>query len=834
MNLWFALLFSLAVAAPFAKGEDETWWAFRPLVDDEIPKASGWAKTPIDSYIEHDLKQRQLGPNPAASRRDFIRRVTYDLLGMPPSADQVAAFEAEESINAEERLMDRLLASPHFGEQWGRHWLDVIRFGESRGFEVNPLIDNAWPFRDYIVRSFNDDKPYDQLVREHLAGDVIGNGDPEIEVGTGFLVAGPDDLVGNQDPLAQAQIRANTLDDIVGATSSAFLGLTVSCARCHDHKFDPIEQADYYRMQATFAGVHHGERVLATKDELAVYERERAPILKEQQHWQTQLTEEEERLLASVELPKSFPLPAPSHYITEDRFDPVKLKLVRLTIHNAEQNASSPAGSKVDEIEVWTAGEELRNVAREAKVTASSKIAADNPAAYGPQWVNDGKFGQHWITDSNAVLTLTWDDPVLVNRVLLSSDRPRNLSPTHGERRFIGDYQLDVSTDGVRWTTVTRENARPPISDAHARQRRLRLAMNPEAAKTLRGIRSSLARVRVRLRAIPAPRTAWAGVFSEPAKPAYLMKRGDPAQRGPEIAPASLTTLQSTSARYELPLQAPEAERRRALSEWLVQADNPLTPRVLANRLWYYHFGTGIVDTPSDFGNMGGRPSHPELLDFLAKRLHDYQWYMKPMHRLILTSAVYQQSSARREEASAVDAQARLLWRFPPRRLRGEEVRDTLLTVANQLDKRQGGPGFRLYQYLRDNVATYVPLERPGAETYRRAVYHQNARAAPVDVLSDFDAPDCALVTPRRVTTTTPLQALTLMNHGFLLDQAALFAQVLSGRTPTEQVHQAFSQAFQRKPEEDELRAAIQLLKIHGGEAFCRALLNANELIYLD
>ena len=825
---------SVAVAAPFAKGESETWWAFRPLRDYSTPKASEWAKTPIDSYIEYELKQSQLVPNPVADRRDFIRRVSYDLLGLPPSAELVTSFEADESLNVEERLIDRLLASPHFGEQWGRHWLDVVRFGESRGFEVNPLIENAWPFRDYIIRSFNDDKPYDHLVREHLAGDVIGAGDPEIEVGTGFLVAGPDDLVGNQDPKAQAQIRANTLDDIVGATSSAFLGLTVSCARCHDHKFDPIEQADYYRMQATFAGVHHGERVVATEGEVALYEQNRAPILKEQEYWQRRLAEEEKRILDSVELPKSFLLPRPSHYGTEDSFDPVMAKSVRLTVHNSELNASSPAGSKVDEIEVWTEGREPRNVALEAEVRATSKIAVDNPAAYGPQWVNDGKFGQHWITDGNAVLTLTWGEPVRVSRVLLSSDRPRNLDPTHGERRFIGDYRLDVSLDGMSWTPVTRVNDRPPVSDAHARQRRLRLAMNPQSAKALREIGSKLAQARARLRAIPAPKIAWAGVFSQPATPAYLMKRGDPAQRGAEIAPASLTTLQSTTARYSLPLEAPEAERRRALAEWIVQTDNPLTPRVLANRLWYYHFGTGIVDTPSDFGHMGGKPSHPQLLDFLATRLYGYQWHMKPLHRLILTSAVYQQSSERRKEALSVDAQARLLWRFPPRRLRGEEVRDTLLMATGQLDKRQGGPGFRLYKYLRDNVATYVPLERPGAETYRRAVYHQNARAAPVDVLSDFDAPDCALVTPRRVTTTTPLQALTLMNHGFLLDQAALFAQILFGRTPTEQVREAFSRAFQRQPEEDELRGGLDLLEAHGAEAFCRVLLNANELIYLD
>jgi hypothetical protein len=816
---------------------DLSWWAFQPLAKATVPLAEphgDWPRTPVDGFILPQLTEKQLAPNELADRRTLIRRLSYDLLGLPPTAEQVAAFESDQSPNAYERLVDRLLASPRFGEQWGRHWLDVIRFGESRGLEVNPIIDNAWPFRDYVIQSFNEDKPFDRLVREHLAGDVIGKGQPEVEVGTGFLVAGPDDLVGNQDPAAQAQIRANTLDDIVGATGSAFLGMTINCARCHDHKFDPILQADYYRMQSAFDGVHHGERPIATEEEQKAHEEARRPILAMLEPLQEERQRITKRIVQRTQLPDSYPLPKPHHYLTENRFEPIMAQEVRLTLFSSEQNANSPGGCKIDEFEVWSIGPKRMNIALTATAHATSKIAADNPGAYGPQWVNDGDFGRHWIPDGKGILTLKLKKPERVDHIVFSSDRPKDLAPDHGERRFIGDYQIDISMDGKKWTTVARPNDRPPLSDGHARSRKIRLGTTKEEKLTRQRLDQKIAQVNAQLQAIPPLPTAWAGNFSQPGKPTYLMRGGDPGRIGPDIAPASLSMLAPVAKGYEMPMAAPESERRLALAAWMVQEDNPLTPRVLVNRLWHYHFGTGIVDTPSDFGFMGGRPTHPELLDWLATRLRDYQWQMKPLHRLMVTSAVYRQSSKHREEAFSQDAQARSLWRFPPRRLRGEEIRDTLLTVSGQLDERMGGPGFRLYQYLRDNVATYVPLDQHGPETYRRAVYHQNVRAAPVDFLTDFDTPDCALVAPRRVTTTTPLQALTFMNHGFLLDQAALLGERLKADDPADSARRAFSLAFQRAPSDREMKASVQIISQQGLPAFCRALLNANELIYLD
>ena len=507
---------------------DASWWSLQPLSKAEPPLPLGipddWARHTIDRFIYDELARHHLKPSPEADRRTLIRRLTFDLIGLPPTPEEIDAFLLDRSPDAYEKLVDRLLASPRYGERWGRHWLDVIRFGESNGYERNHLHDNAWPFRDYIIRSFNDDKPYDRLVIEHLAGDQLEPGNPDVEVGTGFIVAGSYDDVGNSDPVAAAQIHANMLDDAVAATSTAFLGLTINCARCHDHKFDPIPQADYYRLQCAFAGMNQGTRPLAT----------------------------------------------------------------------AEQR---------------------------------KKFAADR-------------------------------------------------------KRF---------DEGQKNRTEGEEEPRRSIAEPRL----------PEA---------------------------WIGHFRQPSEPTYLMKGGDPQNHGETIAPASLSVLEKVVPTYTLPVNAPEGQRRLALARWMVDRANPLTPRVLVNRLWHYHFGRGIVATPSDFGFQGIRPTHPQLLDWLARQLHANDWRMKPLHRLIVTSQTYRQSSRFEASMAASDADSLYHWRFPPRRLEAEAIRDAMLSVAGKLDLTMGGPGFRLFDYRVDNVAIYAPRDRFGPETYRRSVYHQNPR----------------------------------------------------------------------------------------------------------
>ncbi len=639
---------------------DKSWWSLQPLTAVSIPEpidhATDWAVNPIDRFIFKSLHDKRLAPNPPADRRTLIRRATYDLIGLPPTPEEVAAFVDDASPLAYERLIDRLLASPLYGERWGRHWLDVIRFGESRGFERNEIITNLWPLRDYVIATFNDDKRFDQLIREHLTGDVIGKDEPSVEVASAFLVAGPYDDVGNQDAIQAAQIRADIIDEIIRATSEAFLGLTIGCSRCHDHKFDPIKQSDYYAWYATFAGVRHGPRDVGTVAERATRDMQLQPLTKER--------------------------------------DELSETLKKLRSEGATDDAP----------QVKAAEQQLAEL--------NKKIAAVPPL---PKW---------WLG--------------------------------------------------------TRENV---------------------------------------------------------AGPFHTFLGGSPQRKGDVVVVASLSSLEATVPPYQLNDQASEAERRLALANWLAHPQHPLTSRVLANRLWHYHFGMGLVDTPSDFGYMGGQPSHPELLDWLALQLQQHDWHCKPLHRTIMLSKTYQQASEHRSDAAAVDADSRLLWRYPPHRLDAEAIRDTALMVAGQLRCEMGGPGFKLYQYLQDNVATYVPLDKHGPDTYRRAVYHHNARASRTDVMSDFDSPDCAFSTPRRAETTTPLQALTMMNHAFIYDMAQSLAARLereAGDDPAARVELAYQLCYGRAPSSDELQRCLELVTQHGLLSLCRVLLNTSELIYLE
>ncbi len=644
----------------------KNWWSFQPVRFTEPPEVSEerFSHNPIDRFIHHELERRKLRPSPKGDPAALLRRASFDLTGLPPTPKETRLFAEDQTPGAWERAVDRLLASPHYGEQWGRHWLDVVRFGESNGFERNIVIDNLWPFRDYVIRSFNEDKPFDQFVREHLAGDVIGQRRPEVEIGTAFLVCGPYDNVGNQDAKQAAQIRANTIDEMIRATSETFLGLTVGCARCHDHKFDPIGQRDYYAMYATFAGVQHGDRPVATP-------KERRELAQKQKALKARLSEVENQI-AAIE-------------------------------------RSSPERTKAQ-------AEELLQLSRELQ---------EIPA------------------------------------------------------------QIAKAPDWPKW---------------------------------------------------------WIGRFSQPGETFHVFQGGDPQRPGEPITAKSLEALDGLSAAYKLPENAPEGQRRLALANWIGSPQNPLAARVIVNRVWHYHFGTGLVETPSDFGVMGGKPSHPELLDFLAIKLMQPQdqggfgWRLKPLHRLILLSETYQQSSKYRAEEANQDAGSRTLWRFPPRRLSAEEIRDSMLHIAGKLDPKAGGPGFRLYQYLQDNVATYVPLDVHPPETYRRAVYHQNARAALVDILSDFDAPDPAFAAPNRSATVTPLQALSMMNHSFPLDIADAWAKRLEAEAGSDLDHQirlAYEQAYSRWPDDEELTKCRKAVEEQGLRVLCRAIFNSNEFLYL-
>lgn len=833
---------------------DRSFWSLQPIVSRDAPRTDGapdtWQQQAIDRWVYARLQAEGLSPNPPATPREFLRRISYDVIGLPPTPAEIAAFDRACQTDhgtaltdaAVAEVVERLLASPHYGEHWGRHWLDVIRFGESRGFERNQIITNLWPFRDYVIRSFNDDKPFDQLIVEHLAGDVVGAGQPEIEIGSAFLVAGPYDDVGNQDAVAAAQIRADQMDEMIRATGEALLGLTIGCARCHDHKFDPILTRDYYALYATFAGTVHGEREVATPAEresrrqrLEPLETRRSELVKRREAEEQELARQarEQESVASEEWTR----PKASRYGTEEVFEPIAARFVRLSVEGTDAPGGNPGQFRLDEFEVWTAEPESRNVALASnggKAIGAARSAKDFVGAYGVELVIDGKFGERWQA-AGQTLVIEFAMPALIHRVLFSSDRTRALGEDYSLTTFVGEYRIEVSADGQTWQTVATSEDRIPATDHLKLARLLKRVTTPEVVAQRQQRTRELTEVDAEIARVPSLPVWWVGTHRAAPGPFQVFIGGDPQKKGEAVLPTGLQVLNDLPTRYEIPHDSEEGVRRLALARWIASAENPLTPRVLANRVWHYHFGTGIVDTPSDFGDMGGRPTHPELLDYLAWRLLDSGWKLKPLHREILMSQTYRQSSEARDAALRIDADSRLLWRFPPRRLTAEEIRDTLLHVAGRLDLTPGGPGYRLYEYQQDNVATYVPLDVHGPETYRRGVYHHHARAARVDVMTDFDCPDPAFAEPRRASTITPLQALTLLNHSFSLDMAdGLAARLQShAETPRDQLTFAFMLAFAREPSATELKAGIALIERHGLRAFCRALLNSNELVSL-
>ncbi len=824
-----------------AKRGDKSWWSLQPINNNALVAGD------IDSLIEKRLTEKGLAFNPPADPRALIRRMTYDVTGLPPTQAEVEAYEAacRTSTRATQDLADRLLASPRYGERWGRHWLDVVRFGESNGFERNFVIDDLWPFRDYVIKSINDDKPFNQFITEHLAGDVIGKDDPQVEVGSAFLVAGPYDDVGNQSVVAQKNIRAATLDDLITATSGAFLGLTINCARCHNHKFDPIPTEDYYRIRAAFEGITHGRRVIASKQQREAFDAATKPL----NELKANLTQSRQALDSNLETraKAGFEKQKPTRakidvHGTDETFPPVQARYVKFIIHamTGDFQAKTPPGARagrLTEFQVWSADATPRNVALATNGStaegAKSATAEDFPEAYSAQLTIDGQLGEQWFIGHPSVLTITLAKPETIQRItFINAKGGREIDESKVRGATPCEYEVQVSLDGKNWKTVASDEGREPWTPAHGIERARRTTTTAEEQQKLVALDKQIADVQAKLNAVPALPQVWAGNYAQPTEPTFVHKGGDPMKPGDPVLPASLGVLDQVTKPYELKPDAAEGQRRLALAKWITSNDNPLTPRVLANRVWQHHFGTGIIDTPSDFGFLGSKPTHPELLDYLASRLIANGWKLKPLHREILLSKTYQQSASSREDGAKADKDARLLWRFPPRRLSAEELRDTMLSVAGKLQlEPMGGLGFRLYKFTQNNVCTYFPLDVHGPETYRRAVYHQNARASVVDVLNDFDLPDIAFAAPKRANTTTPLQALTLLNHSFTLDMAKALAMRLGNTDP---VATAYALAFQRKPSAKEHAAATQLIATHGPEAFCRALLNASELLYLE
>lgn len=788
-------------------------WAFQPVHRPRLPIDAAHSidvAHPIDAFVEARLVDAKLTLSPRATRSKRIRRLYLVMLGLPPTPAAVDAFVHDDRDDAWQRLVDRVLASPRYGERWATHWLDLVRFGETHGFETNRERPHAWHYRDWVVDAFNSDKPYDRFVVEQLAGDAVGAG-----IGTGFLVAGPYDLVKGQDPLLRLMQRQDELADIVNATGTAFLGLTLGCARCHNHKFDPISQTDYYALQAVFAGVDHSDRALPlpadAQARIAELDAEIAALKRQLARFAKQPADPQAGLRPAVDARQNL-----------ERFAPAEARWVRFTIEAT--NAGQPC---LDELEVYSGDVNVALASAGAKALSSGDFV--HPL-HKLEHINDGRYGnaRSWIASqvSGGWVQIEFADAAEIDRIVWARDREGR----YGDR-LATEYRIEASLDGESWSLLTGSADRMPFEKPPPQEPVYDFAAFPPAEASLgQTLLERLDSLKAQRDELAEPVPIYAGTFHQPG-PTHRLYRGDPTAPREAVAPAAIQSLTA----LRLSADTPEQERRLAAARWIADRENPLTARVIVNRLWQFHFGAGIVDTPSDFGGNGTRPSHPELLDLLAVELMDHDWSLKHVQRLILTSQTWQQDSRPHAAGLAVDAASRLLWRFPPRRLEAEAIRDGMLAVSGVLDLHMGGPGFSAFEIEAENVRHYHPKQNFGPADWRRMVYMTKVRQERDAVFGVFDCPDCSQVVPKRSRSTTPLQALNLFNSRFVMQQAERFAGRLDrdADSPHGKIDRAYQLCFGRRPDPEEIEAAAAFIEETDWRAFARAMLNSNEFVFI-
>jgi hypothetical protein len=872
---------AFAVTTADRAGRD--WWAFGPVARPDPPAVSdrSWPLNPIDAFVLARLEREGLRPAPAADRRTLLRRLAFDLTGLPPAPEEVAAFEADARPDAYERLVDRLLASPQYGVRQARAWLDLARYGESNGFEFDEPRPNAWRYRDWVVNAFNADLPYGEFARLQIAGDALRPDDPAAVEATGFLVAGAYDTVGqNQQSAAmKAVVRQDELEDLVGTVGQAFLGLTIHCARCHDHKFDPVSQAEYYRVAAALSGVRHGERDLSGLDPSARAWKARTGSLRAR----LAAIEATGRARLGTSRPASGPVPIAAWDFERGADDPIHGLSGRL--HGSARLTT--AGLKLDGKTAYLATAPLPRALRTRTLEAwvrLDRLDQRGGAAMSLQSLDGERFDAivfgerepgRWMAGSESFArTQSFRGPAEVEAarrvvciaVSYASDgtvtayrdgRPHGI-PFRAEGPIpfeAGQAQIlfglrhgEARPDRLLAGAVVRARlydralapeevaASAAASGAFFDPDALLAALTPDERAEREEIRKAL-----QVQADPPRRAAYAVRPREPG-PSRVLLRGNPATPGADVAPGAVGLLARCGLGADLGLaaDAPEAERRRRLAAWITDPRNALFARVAANRAWLAHFGAGLVETPSDLGFSGGRPSHPELLDWLAAELTHQGGSLKALHRVIVTSAAYRQGGRFDAGAAGRDAGARLLWRRAPRRLEAEMVRDAMLAVAGELEPTLGGPSFAdVVARKAEGTAAmlFEPADPAAPGLRRRSLYRAWARGGRSALLDAFDCPDPSTPAPRRAATTTPLQALALMNNALTLHLADRLAARLereAGPDPSRQVDRAYALALGRSPTPAERERAAAIVGRLGAAPLARALFNANEFLYID
>ncbi len=871
------------IAEPETATQTRDHWSLRPIQRPALPSGGH----PVDAFVRAGLRTKELAPNPPAASRDLIRRLCFDLIGLPPTPEELAAFERDPATDRYEKLVERLLASPRYGERWARHWLDVVRYTESQGFEYDRPRDHAWPYRDYVIASFNADKPYDRFMREQLAGDVLEPVTGEGIVATSLLVSGPWDQAGNgqANAIQRAITREEEMEDLVSVVGQTFLGLTVNCARCHDHKFDPIPAADYYRVKAVFDGVKHGERSIEGAAETKARDERRTRLKRRLAEAQAVVAalEAEGAKLAAAKRPNAPQAPGPDAFVRwtfngvpstvmpGELKDGAAITDGRLQLPKAGayfKSAPLPRDIREKTLEAWVSLADLEQGGGAAISLESTGGVPFDAIVFGERQA------RKWMAGSEGFArTRNLDAPeetaapgALIHVAAVYSADHRVALYRNGEP-YGAPYAagpLVTFKAGAAHIALGRRHqggGRPWLTGALQQAALYDRALSAEeVAASFRAGGFSLPQAEILASLSVAQRAtrdealasmvkaragiaeadkpgavAYAGKREQPA-PTKALKRGDVKSPGDVVAPSGLSAVTAVNADLGLAADAPEAQRRLKFADWLADAHNPLPARVMANRVWQFHFGQGLVTTPSDFGVSGAKPSHPELLDWLASEFIASGWSLKSLHRLIVTSATYRQSSEFHADAAAVDADNALLWRFPPRRLEAEAVRDAMLAVSGQLNPQLGGPSYRPFTTTDFNATFYHPVDRAEPEFNRRTVYRMNINSGKEPLLDAFDCPDPSVKTPRRGVTTTPLQALGLMNSSFVQRQAAALAAralQLANNEPTLAVSQAWQLALGRPATGAELQQAKAAARDRGLANVCWVLLNSTEFVYV-
>lgn len=785
---------SASAFAAVAASAGELSWSLQPL-ERPVPPALGFA-SPIDNFVAARLAASGLELSPPADRAIWLRRIYFNLIGLPPSSDDLAAFLADEAPGSDERVVDRLLASARYGERWARHWMDVARYAETHGHDEDAIRENAWPYRDWLIRAFNDDMPYSEFIRAQVAGDVLIG---DATVATGFLACGPWDSSsqqGIQDGVIDKKIAQYLdRDDMLSATMSTFTSTTVHCARCHDHKFDPVSLEDYYALQAVFAGVDKVDRPYGPELPSAEWIVMPPSAIASASGSPYEIFPDGRVIFQGI---------APE---TDTTTITGSSSLPQLTGIQLEvlPDPSLPAGGPgrapngnfhLSEIKVRIDGQPvtLANAAADFDQDGwdiHKSLDGDPASAWG---IHPAEGSAH-----RAVFTFA--------ATVATSGSARievELAQLHGESHVIGHLRVSLTSNG-----------------------------NPGAGLGLSD--------RPMVYAV-ASDFAPAGNFKPAGQPReiHVLDHGD-ALTPLEIAtPGALSCIPGLPARFELEHPGDEGARRLALADWIAHPDNVLTWRSIANRIWHYHFGRGLVGTPNDFGKMGDPPTHPELLDWLAMIFRDGGGSFKKLHKAIVLSDTYRQASDERSDGLAADIGNRLLWRMNRQRLDGECLHDAVLTMSGMLDLTMGGPSARQFHASKGvhvtPVLDYLGFDPDDPANFRRSVYRFVFRTVPDPLMQALDCPDASQLVPNRETSSTSLQALALLNNRFLIRQAEHLAADLARHSDDldSQVNALFLRAYARPAPEDERSKVAAYARRHGLANACRIVLNSSEFLYVQ